>query len=206
VFVGAIDVALISIGALAGNVLSNFGYQHRIGFHYSLIVVPALVFATVEAVARLKPVLRPSGLVVAFGLALIGAYMWGPLPFSRKTLSYWRPDNPNAVDVRRLQHEIPPGAAVSAYYSYVPHVDHRRRIYMFPTPFAARFWGAHPARTDGQTLTNRARDVGYVFIQRKLSPQDQAVWDRWKGRYALVRRIGSAVLYRRADLAPGVAG
>lgn len=200
VFLAAPGVALIAVGVLASNVISTFVYQHLIEYHYSLVVVPVLSFATVVAVARIpwRHVQRMAVGAVA-AVAIVTAYLWGPLPFARHELAYWRPDFPNAVDARRLAHRIPPNAVVSAYHSYVPHVVRRERIYMFPTPFAAAYWGTYDR--EGRTL-RFAADVEYVFLPTTLPPDLAEKWDRWRDDYVLDRRVGSASLYRREDLAP----
>jgi uncharacterized membrane protein len=195
VFLAAPDVAFIAIGVFASNIVSSFVYQHLIQYHYSLIIVPVLLFATVAAIQRLRTDrLRWIAVGVVAVLACTTAYMWGPMPFSRNQLAYWKPDYPDAVDARRVAHEIPAHAVVSAYHSYVPHVARRERVYMFPTPFHAQSWGVYDR--EGQTLSF-VDDVEYVFIPTALtSPELEQIWDAWKDRYVLVKRVGAASLYR----------
>jgi hypothetical protein len=54
---------------------------------------------------------------------------------------YWIANSPIANEIRAFSQRIPPNAVVSATHSFAPHIDHRERIYMFPTPFAASTWG-----------------------------------------------------------------
>jgi uncharacterized membrane protein len=203
VFLAATDVALIGIGVLGINVISTFVYEHLIRYHYSLLLVPIVSFASVEAIGRMRqPALRWTAVAAVGVIATVGAYLWGPMPFSRPVVAYWKPNYPDAVDVRVLKRSIPPDAVVSAYVTWVPHVDHRRRIYMFPTPFSASYWGTPPTRYDGKTLPF-VHDVEYVFIPTHLDPDLQKIWNRWRDKFVLDRRMRSASLYRRADLPSG---
>ncbi|MCJ7726977.1 MAG: DUF2079 domain-containing protein, partial [Acidimicrobiia bacterium] len=52
--VRAPEVALISGLVLGTNVISNFGYQHQIVFHYSAVVLPALALGTVHAMGLFR--------------------------------------------------------------------------------------------------------------------------------------------------------
>ena len=80
------DVALIAVGVMASNVISTFVYQHLINYHYSLIVVPVLAFATVVAIGRLPRRWRWGAVSLVGIAALVTAYLWGPLPFSARAL------------------------------------------------------------------------------------------------------------------------
>jgi hypothetical protein len=193
------DVALIAVGVLGSNVISTFVYQHLIQFHYSLVIVPVLSFATVVAVARLPRSFRWGAVSVVTATALLTAYLWGPMPFSRQPVSYMPPSSSLAAEPRKLALAIPPEAVVSAFYAYVPYVDHRERIYQFPTPFKAAYWGTYDR--EGTTL-GFVHDIEYVFIPTSLPSDLQAVWDRWKDRFVLDTELGSASLYRRSDLPP----
>jgi len=193
------DVALIAGGVMASNVISTFVYQHLIKYHYSLIVVPVLAFATVVAVGRLPQRWRWGAVSLVGIAALVTAYLWGPLPFSREPLAYWSPNYAPAAEARQLAKQLPQDAVVSAYHSFVPFVDHRERIYMFPTPFKAAYWGTYDR--EGKTLSF-VHDIEYVFLPAELSPDLEAVWARWKDRYVLDSRMGTAAIYRRSDLPP----
>ena len=70
---------------------------------------------------------------------------------------------------------------------------------MFPTPFKAVYWGTYDR--EGKTL-GFVHDIEYVFLPTELAPDLEAVWARWKHRYVLDTRIGSASIYRRSDLPP----
>jgi uncharacterized membrane protein len=193
------DVALIAGGVMASNVISTFVYQHLIRFHYSLIIIPVLAFATVVAVGRVSQRFRWVVVSVVGITALLTAYLWGPMPFSREPLAYWSPSYAPAAEARQLAERLPDDAVVSAYHSYVPFVGHRERIYMFPTPFKAVYWSTYDR--EGRTL-RFVDDIEYVFLPANLSPDLEEVWARWQDDYVLDSRIGSALIYRRSDLPP----
>lgn len=141
VFLLAPEVALVSGFVLLGNVVSTFWYQFHIGYHYSLVAVPALAFATVAGVARLHRDSRPVAVAVVVTCSLLGAYSWTALPHARHPVGHWSADHPVAVAAREIIKEVPPDAVVAVYHALAPHMAHRERIYQFPNPFRVVLYG-----------------------------------------------------------------
>ncbi len=56
--------------------------------------------------------------------------------------------------------KIPNDASVSATYLIVPHMTHRKIIYMFPNPFKEAYWGA---MTGNFTPPTPTKDVEYII-------------------------------------------
>ena len=101
------SVAAIATLVLAGNVISTFGYQYSIVYHYSLIVVPVLALGTVYAIGAFQPRARAIA-VGAVGVAtLTTASLWGPLP--SRVDRVWQPPNSAFADAfRDIATGIPP--------------------------------------------------------------------------------------------------
>jgi uncharacterized membrane protein len=161
-----------ALPALAANLISDAEYMRNLEFHYQTSVVAFLYVATVSALGRLERLrvrLAASpkrgsavgasvlgGFLALLPLAFVGAAVATNLAWSRvpirnpglvreayTMLKYDRRDS----RAREVLAMIPPDAAVSADYSSVPHLSHRRRIYMFPNPFAVDNWGIDGERT-----------------------------------------------------------
>ena len=68
---------------------------------------------------------------------------------------------------------VPAGDSVSAYYGWVPQVDHRTQIYMFPNPWKASYWGTF--KQDGKRLPFADR-VEWLLLPTQLDPEPKALF------------------------------
>ena len=200
VFFAAPEVAVTVVVVLALNVISNFGYQHEIAYHYSMVLLPGLAMGTVYAVSRLRRFSLRVAAVVIVGLsALWSAYIWGPYPFSvHNQVPHWSPTYSAVADINQVRKHLPASAVVSSYYSFAPHIDHRKRIYLWPTPFAAVDWNTF--KQEGQRLPF-ADDVQYLLLPPNLQDHKD-VFDRISSQFKEVARAENnfgegAVLYER---------
>ena len=165
------DFVLLALGPFASNLISNFYYQHRIAYHYSTQIVPVLAVATVIGIARLRwEFVRYAAVGSVAFASLLGAYLWGPMPWARHPMIIASPSNPSVAAIDRALTHVPSGAVISAYYSYVPHLDHRRQVYEFPVPWHAQYWGTF--KQEGQRLP-QADDVDYVIVPPTI-PDDMS--------------------------------
>ena len=189
------SVLVIAATPLAANLLTTFYYQYDIHYHYGTLIVPVLVTATIFAIARARSMKVRSVLVGAVAAAsLVCAYLWGPTPFSRDRVPIAEGDHPTIPYIREAIGLIPKDASVSAVYNYVPHIDHRERIYMFPTPFRATYWGTQ--RQEGERLPE-ADTVDYVFVPSYLDNEPAIVLDSIRAEYETVYEDGGVTLLRR---------
>ncbi|HEX2192315.1 MAG TPA: DUF2079 domain-containing protein [Acidimicrobiales bacterium] len=189
------SVLLIAATPLAANLITTFYYQYDIHYHYGTLIVPVLVTAAVFAIARARSMNVRSALVaVVLVAALASAYMWGPTPFSRYRVPIADPDYPTVPYIHEAKDLIPDDAAVSAVYNFVPHIDHRERVYMFPTPFKATFWGTFD--NEGERLPE-ADSVDYVFLPTQLDQEPKAVLDSIRHEFETVYEDGGVTLLRR---------
>ncbi len=196
-FLLAPELAAIGILSVTENVLSTFPYMHQILYHYSMPTVSVLALGTVFAVVSLAPGLRRYLLTaVVVVAAFVSCLYWGLAPFSRQTYPHMNPASPQALAINAVLRDVPPNAVVSAYYPYVAHLDHRTRIYEWPTPFAAQYWGLYTQ--EGQRLPF-AGTIQYLVLPLPvdLSPSDQAVWRSISRGFVAVGQGGGVVVYRR---------
>jgi len=201
-FLLAPEIAATAVLALAANVFSTVGFQHQIAFHYSMELLPALAMGSVYAVSRIPVGRRRTVAVVLVGVsALTSAYLWGPLPFARHgPPAHWSPTSPAVADVNRVVAELPPDAVVSAYDGFVTHVDRRRQVYLWPTPFSASHWKL--GKQEGHRIPE-ADTVEYLLLPARLDDH-VAVFDSIKSGFTEVARAQTdsgdgAVLYRKIE-------
>ena len=200
VFLIAPEIAATSVLVLGLNVVSTFGYQHQIAYHYSMVAIPGLVLGTVYAISRLKKErAQRIALAVVVLSSLWAAFLWGPYPFSvHNRVAHLSPSYSSVKDINRIERRLPGNAVVSAYYAFAPHIAHRRRIYMWPTPFAASNWKTF--KQEGRRLPEAA-DVQYLLLPPNLDDHT-GVFDRIKSEFTEVARGENelhqgAVLYKR---------
>jgi hypothetical protein len=151
----------VALPSLLFNLLSTFGYQYWLEYHYTSPLVPIATAATVFALTRFR---RSHLQLAAAALVLLGslhgANQWGPHDWSDKPAFQADPDSPEARAARRALDLIPSEAVVSSRFNYSPHLAHRRAVYDFPNPWVANYWADDSLK--GQRLP-QAADVEYVI-------------------------------------------
>ena len=166
----ALPTLLIGLPMLGVNILSTLPYLRDFKYHWSALVLAAIVLATVEAIAYLARTATVRafliGLVVATSLASTVA--WGPSPISTKYKSGYWPFGPDARRLTKVEalKVVPDGAPTSAVYLFVPQLSHRTKIYEFPVPWKPINWGV-----DGENLHDPAL-VQWIVLDRQLLNAD----------------------------------
>lgn len=188
-------VLFIGAAALAANVFSTFGYQYDIHYHYGTLVLPVLIAGTIFAIAKSRSM---AGRQVTVGLllasTLVTAHLWGPTPLGRHEAVIASPNGNSVPHIKKAISMIPDDAAVSAFYGYVPHVDHREEIYMFPNPFQASHWGTF--KQEGQPLP-QAATVDFILVPTRLDAEPQAIFNRVRVDFEVLYEAGNVTLVKR---------
>jgi uncharacterized membrane protein len=193
------SVAAISALVLFTNVLSTFWYQFHIQYHYSLVVVPAIVIGTAYALGSVDGSgwwSRNRSIAAVSICSVAAAYTWAPLPLAQHTVGYWAPSHPSAVAAREIMAEVPADASVAAHYALTPHLAHRREIYEFPNPFRVRLYGTDIAM-ENTRLDARSERVEYLVLQVTKSPEVQLDFERIRDAFTLVESNPYWELWRR---------
>jgi uncharacterized membrane protein YfcA len=126
-FLIAPDIALISSLVLFTNAISTFFYQHSVRYHYSLVIVPSLVMASIVGISKLQGRKRHVIVAVTTIIAVVSGYLWTILPGSRNVYPHSKADNPIANEVRSFAERIPPNAVVPATHSFAPHIENHQK-------------------------------------------------------------------------------
>ncbi|MGH8945420.1 MAG: DUF2079 domain-containing protein [Acidimicrobiia bacterium] len=197
VFLKRPALALVSGVVVLANLVSTFGYQHEIQFHYSLVAVPGLIFGSAWAIKSAEGRLRNWMVVALTVMTVWTSFLWGPMPWARHVATAWPPSHPVAVAARQIVDQVPGDASVSAYHRVTPHLARREEIYMFPNPFSASLYGTDVTR-EGSRLP-AADDVEYVVLPTDLTilDQHQEVWLREQDAFEMVASNDHWSLYRR---------
>lgn len=203
-FVRKPSVAAISALVLFTNILSTFWYQFQIEYHYSLVVVPGLVFGTVYALGTVPwegRWNRGRSVLAVWLCSLIAAYTWSPLPMAVHQPTYWPPDHPVASAAREIVETIPADASVAAHYRLTPHLAHRSEIYQFPTPFRTVLYGVD-LDDENQRLVDRAEAVDLLVLQVDKSPEAAADFEAVRSAFVLERSNEFWEVWRRDRTRP----
>lgn len=198
------SVAMISALVLFTNVLSTFWYQFHIQYHYSLVVVPGLVFGTVYALGTVPwegRWNRTSSLLAVWVCTLIAAYTWSPMPHAVHQPGFWPRDHPVAEAAREIVDLVPDDASVAAHYRLTPHLAHRVEIYQFPTPFRTVLYGVDLS-LENRRLADRAERVDYLVLEADRSGEIEADFDRIAEAFVLERANDHWELWRRDPAVP----
>ena len=177
------------------NILSTFWYQYQIEYHYSIVAVPSIVIGTAWALRLLTGRTRRYAVALVLACSTVTAYLWSPLPFSRREVPTWAPSHPIAVAAREIIEVVPADASVTAQHSVTAHLGRRREIYMFPNPFKSTLYGPDVFH-EGDRLA-AAETVEYVVIQRNLSAEDEVVWAAERDDFIEVAANEFWAVYRR---------
>jgi uncharacterized membrane protein len=186
---------LLAAGAvpqLLMNLYATTGHAQSIDFHYTAVLVPFLLAASLLGLARLRmqpprrlaPLLARPGAVAAVlvGVALLAGIRLGPLPWSTGIPLVGAPQSPhNAFTMsdhaRALEGAvamIPPDAAVSASNGPGGHLSARRRIFLFPLVADADWivvtqpFASPDQEERRRTLRPKAQAAAFSQIKRSL--------------------------------------
>jgi uncharacterized membrane protein len=200
-FLLAPEVGAVGVLVLAANVFSLESAQHQIAFHYSMVLLPVLAMGTVYAISRLRTRRAQSIAVAVVGAcALLGAVWWGPDAFSRRHPTDTRASASEVRAIEQVRKQLPPNAVVVADDRFVTHVDHRRHVYLWPTPFYAQHWKLF--EQEGTRLPESGT-VQYLFLPVSITDHPD-VFAQIRDQFVEVARAENAegrgaVLYKRVE-------
>jgi uncharacterized membrane protein len=161
---------VIVIPILFFNLISNFWYQTNLQYHYTSLIMTVFCATALLGLERFRGLrwrrILAGGMLAA---TLFSAYLWGPLPFSRQAGCDADTHHPQVLAAEEAVSLIPPDAVVAAGDKFASHLTHRERVYVFPTPFSATYWGDDSQK--GKRLP-MADDVEYVVDLPSILPQE----------------------------------
>jgi Predicted membrane protein (DUF2079) len=120
--------ALATAAQLPVNLVSSWPYAHELRYHYVALIVPFVFLSLVASLGRFPAGSR--GRRIATGL-LLGGLVAGQVLYGPPWPSYRGDEGPRR-ELDALLRRIPPELSLSAHYPFLPHLCHRRRLFMFP--------------------------------------------------------------------------
>jgi len=126
-------LALVAVPTLLERLWSSNPALWSASFHYSLVIAPILAFASIDSIARLQVVLRNSsrlpGIFVSLAVLAAGLILsFGVVRPFDEVAGYISATQ--VSDIQSCLASIPPDASVSASNTLLPHLSHRRQIYL----------------------------------------------------------------------------
>lgn len=190
-------LALVAVPVLASNVVSNFWYQHSIQYHYSIVVVPALISASILGVKKIKPTFRPLATSVILACTVLTYSAWGQTTLAQKPRVVWGADNPIARSGLEIIKMVPDDAIISVFDPLTTHMAHRQHVYFFPNPFKASYYGVD------DSLANKrlpiADSIEYVVLPKSLDAGQQEVWNSVRADYQLIKENSYWQVFQQID-------
>lgn len=177
----------IGIPAILMNILTGWPYAHSIQYHYTKAIIPFVFISLIYGLSNLERLFygRKFGSRIGFYLILVILLIAsisanieiGPQSTSIKNynniieiMKDYDKYSPREKVILEAINTIPDDASVSATYLIVPHMTHRKIIYMFPNPFKESYWGAMLGNFTPSTPT---RDVDYIILDMQtVNPED----------------------------------
>jgi len=193
------EIAAIGLLVLLENVVSTLPYMQQLPYQFSMPLVPILVLGTVWAVSRQKRALARYALTtITVGCALWSCVLWGYAPFSsNKVTATWAPNSAAVRAFSKLDQKIPPNAIVSAWYLFVPHLDHRTQIYLWPTPFETQNYGLF---NNNGTVLPIASKVQYLVLAIPVNADDDLnVFAPLSKQFTLIAHDDGIGLFKRTS-------
>jgi uncharacterized membrane protein len=138
-------VLLVAAPQMLASVIGASPYARQIRYQYTSVMIAPIIIASIEgawALWRFQGVRRvlPVWLLLS---SFVSNVAWSPSPISKHTAVWSGYDGPNGrlATLDAAVAMVPEGAAVTASYTLLPHLAHRKHAYDWPNPFVPAYWG-----------------------------------------------------------------
>lgn len=222
-------ILVMGLPSLAVNLLSSNSQQYSGLFHYNADLVPIIIFSTIEALIVVRWLVQISlaGLarrslkfsgsswlnqrmlsIIVISLLLVGVlgstlrtdyYFHGQLPVS---IGFqWPQASAHEALAQKFMAMIPEDASVSAQTKLVPHLSHRKNIYMFPYAVDTKLTGKQYAdKLADYVLLDVTGDIYPYFESQQYITQVKSVLAG--GNYGVLAAQDGYLLLKRGLPAP----
>ncbi len=163
-------ISMVAIPTLLERLWSSNPALWSASFHYSLVIAPVLAFASIDGLARLQHRLSLPGWrgrVAAGGsLAVLAAGLILSFGVVRPLdeLSTYISAN-QAATIQSCLNTIPPDASVSASNRLLPHLSHRREIYLLTMKSDAEYIAIDLSTYLGQFFPGEEAQIRMIITQ-----------------------------------------
>src|SRR6266567_1470931 len=163
-------ISMVAIPTLLERLWSSNPALWSASFHYSLVIAPVLAFASIDGLARLQHRLslpRWRGRVgVAVSLAVLAAGLilsFGVVRPLDELSTYISAGQ--AATIQSCLNTIPPDASVSASNRLLPHLSHRREIYLLTMKSDAEYIAIDLSTYLGQFFPGEEAQIRMIITQ-----------------------------------------
>jgi uncharacterized membrane protein len=174
----ALGPLMILAPQMLASVIGASPYARQIKWQYTSVMIAPLLIASIEGAwllwrFRAARAVLPVYIVLA---ALGGNIALSPSPLSRHNYkAVWsgaNGENPRLATLEAAVAMVPDDAAVTATYTILPHLAHRREAYDWPNPFVPAYWGNNNCDRLPDPTT-----VDYIVVdQAAVGEADQAMF------------------------------
>jgi uncharacterized membrane protein len=129
---------IMTIPVFGLNLLSSWGSQQTLAYHYNVQIIPFLFIASIFSLKRLKDAFEKTSLkrwwrvwiilIVTFSIG--SCAILSPLPQVLSTPSYYISDQKDVARQKMID-LIPPEASVMATFNFLPRLSHRMDVYSY---------------------------------------------------------------------------
>jgi len=164
------EALLIAVPSILINILSGYHYTHFVTYHYTAAIIPFIFISVIFGIKRIskKSLFLPI-LALLFLSVFLSSFYLGPYYSIVRnpkevisTISKMDTYSQKEHEIYQAISKIPEEAVVSASYNLLPHLSHREKIYVFPVPFKALYWGVN-----GENLPSPAT-VDFFILDKKI--------------------------------------
>jgi uncharacterized membrane protein len=182
-------IFLVAIPSLLERLWSSNPALWSASFDYSMTIAPILAFASIDTLRRLRPLLARrlsshAPTAVAVGTVLAGGMVTFGLVQPLAELSTYVSGRQVAT-IQSCLSVIPPSASVSASNALLPHLSHRRAIYLLTT------------RTDADFIAIDLAAYRNEFFPGEQAQIRSAITQALAGGYGVACSAGTTVVLQR---------
>jgi len=154
-------ILFLSSPAIFLNLITGWPYAHSIQYHYTIAIIPFIFFSLIygfswvrKKTMKIKKYNLNKIIPVIFMVIFLVSTIYGSFEIDHydtsirnidKLFKYKIGEFFKKQENDKIRYEaislIPDNTSVSASYLLLPHLTHRKIIYMFPNPFEESYWG-----------------------------------------------------------------
>lgn len=161
---------LLMVPLLVINLLSNYTYQHAVGYQYTYGSIPLAIVLALLALQNCRPSLRRGVLSFSIAASLLCTIpLTGPRIRFYAEVMHVNPDRVAAVD--QILEDLPQDAEITATTWFAVHLYKRDNVYMYPNFYAksavTEYFICKPEEVAGNEDLQEFLDEHYLLLMEE---------------------------------------
>ncbi len=167
-FGGLVQLAM-ALPQMLASVIGLSPYARSIRYQYTSVMIAPIVIAAIEGVALAFRSRWSRRVVLPWivACAYVSNVAWSPSPLSPNDIVWAQPTSRHPA-MRTALSLVPDHVSVTATYSLLPHLSHRREIYDWPNPWIEAYWG----NDDGYRLPDPS-EIEFLVLDLQTVGEDR---------------------------------